>query len=274
MVPFYTCSSFIFEISIIFIVSIIFSSINYDWKKSTLYKNYLISNNNKYVYYLSLFSTIIIFSFLMINLLLLILFILSKLNLLIGKWFMLPDDGSYSYNFKLLSFGSLYFSYIWIVTLVFFLSYIFNSLFGDQRSYYIFIFIIIIFSFLFGGTLNNFFNDLTYESMENKWYVFQKFNRSLYPKWVFYPSLFFPLYAPGQIISFTVDFTRTHNGEQFVRWTHFLLNLNILQWTPINSITGINAINWDIILITSAIWTFVLIIVSIFVSHRKKLFLN
>ena len=112
VLPFYICAPFILECAIILSSTFIFSMIRFKWKDSTLYKNFLTSKNNKYVFYLSLFSTMLIFSLMVIHIVLLILFILSKFNLLIGRFFMLKKDGAYSYNFGALPFGAFYFSFM------------------------------------------------------------------------------------------------------------------------------------------------------------------
>ncbi len=267
--PLHVCSSIIFEFSIILSGGIIFGTINYEWRNSTMYKNYCTLRSGRLIYYGALFSITLIVSIILVNLMILVLFILYKLNLLMGEWYFVSEKGGFSYDFSLLPFIGFYYSFFWMNIISFLILYIFNSFSKTQKTYYMFIIILMILVFLFGGMLNNYFLRLKRVKVDD-YYVFQEFKKFLYPEWFFIPSLLFPLYAPGQIMNFTFHFAKTHNGVQIMRYTDFLNHLNVIQWVPINSITGIDARNWDIVLIMPAIWTASLILMSLFISFVKK----
>ena len=153
---------------------------------------------------------------------------------------------------------------------MFLILFVFKEILKNKKNIYIFVFILLIISFIFGASFNNYFRNL------DPTHSFLEFKEFVFPTWTFPVSLLFPLYAPGQIIYVTFRAIVTNNGERWESWIKFLTDTNILQWVPINSVTGINAINWDIVLIEPAIWTLILLVISLFTSklESKKNIIN
>ncbi len=279
--PLEMCGSMVFEFSVLLTTLVIFGSMNHEWKRSTLYNNYCSSNYGNGVYYISLFLTTLVVSLFLVNLILLVLFILYKVNLLggglVGYILKRHSGGSeISYDFKYMPFDGFYYSIFWMVIISFLMFYVISLITKTQKKQYMFVIVLIMFIFLFSGVFNNYFPGTKYViGDDGVKYSIQGFEKFLYPKWFFIPSLLFPLYASGQIMNFTLHSTKIYqvlfNGwKQTTPFIKFFDYLNVIQWVPINSITGIDARNWDIVLIMPAIWTVSLILMSLFISSIKK----
>ena len=93
---------------------------------------------------------------------------------------------------------------------MFLILYIFKTFLKTRKSLYIFVFILLLISLIFGSSLNNYFHDNPKKGLYNL--IFGEF---LFPKQMFSVSLLFPIYAPGQIMSIVFECLRTHsNGNQ------------------------------------------------------------
>ena len=244
-------SSFVFEIPVIFVVGILFSDLHHSWSTSTLNDNTKINSNSSLKSNIAFFITNFICMFIVVNLMLLFMYILSNASIIKGT------------NLKYLLFWQFYKSFFAIFIIVYFLISICDKLSNNKKVIFIFMLVLTILSFVLGGTLNNYF----YKTYYNSNPVFLKFQALLFPKYLFHLSLFFPLYAPGQMLNTTIHQTLTTlDGIPLVWWINCT---SILHWQTINEITGINAINWDIVLITPIIWTLVLMGIN-FVIPKKE----
>ena len=259
LLPFNLFSPFIFENVIIFTVAILFYSINCEWEKSTLHKNSKLLKNSKGVHHVSLYLTILLISFLVINIFLGLIVLLSKCNFLMTT----PLFGHYSedviFNFSYLPFGPFYFCNLWLVTIIFILSYIFSHFLKTNKSYYMSIFILVILAFLFGGTFNNYFAHVLYYHSKGIKHFYPKYNRGIFPNWFFYPSLLFPLYSPGQMLGANMNLIKELGGQPIY---HF----ESIYWYPFN-VAG----KWDIILIMPIISTTGLLILSFLINSFNKI---
>lgn len=157
-----------------------------------------------------------------------------------------------------------------MIVIMFLILSIIDSIFLENKnSYFIFVWIFIIISFLFGGFLNNYFRSIGTKEIDDIIFYIPKSRKFIYAKWFFYPSLLFPLYPLGQIINFSLHSTVIFNGPHFSSWIHFFEQRNIVQWVPLNMNFGVQAIQYDLLLITPAIWTIILFVFWLSVLRKK-----
>ena len=248
-------SSFVFEIPVIFIVGMLFSDLHHSWSTSTLDDNSKINNVSSLKSNIAFFITNFICMFIVVNLMLLFIYVLSIARIIEGI------------NLQYLPLWQFYKSFFTMFIIVYLLMSICDRLSNNKKIIFIFMLVLTILSFVLGGTLNNYFHKI-YHKQD---FYFLKFQSLLFPKDFFYPSLFFPLYAPGQLLNVTIHVTNTaadtSGGTPDKAWIHCV---NIIHWLPITDLTGINAINWDIVLITPIIWTLVLMGINFAIPKKEN----
>ena len=118
----------------------------------------------------------------------------------------------------------------------------------------------------FGGSFNSYYNDATSSSF------IPLFQRFLYPQWFFYPSLLFPLYAPGEIINMAFQYTQLRNGHRPNNFEIFEAQRNLIEFIPIfvSPEHKFDIINWDLVILTPIIYSFVLFVSSLLIVKIKN----
>ena len=118
----------------------------------------------------------------------------------------------------------------------------------------------VILAFLFGGTFNSYFAHMHYYYSKGTHYYYPWYNREIFPNWFFYPSLLFPLYAPGQMLGTNMSLIKEVGGHPIIE--HF----KSIYWYPFD-IAG----KWDIILIMPIISTIGLLILAFLINSFNKI---
>jgi len=118
----------------------------------------------------------------------------------------------------------------------------------------------------FGGSFNSYYNNANYSR------VIPLFKKYLYPQWFFYPSLLFPLYAPGEIINMAFQYTELLNGHRHKYFEIFEAQRNLIEFIPIfvSPEHKFDIINWDLVILTPIIYSFVLFVSSLLIVKIKN----
>ncbi len=187
----------IFLISLIPVNGSVFSTINFNLKKSTLNKNYNITKSNRWVFNFSTILTMLLFSFIVFNFLYIILILLNKLNILLVGWRRYPDSnsiGSVYFNLLNISTYSLTLYCVIIISLITFsISFFISHFISSQKTYFMFILTSLILAIVFGGAFNDYFylwNDIGAGIQQHP----------LFPEKIYWVTLLFPYGPTGQLL--------------------------------------------------------------------------
>ncbi len=203
---------------------IVYERVSYSFKKSTLYNNQKLSKNNKWIYNLSTIFTMILIVWSVVLFSVLILIILNNFDLLLDDYLKNKREE----KFNLYKTPWLFFIYqLTLLTLVFFsLSYFIEKVAISSKSYYSSLISLLILIIIFGGAFNNYF--LTpqryVDEKNNKVFNYAIFNypghESIFPSYIFAPSLLFPFFAPAQMMIAIGNITHFHYDSNINEWVH------------------------------------------------------
>ena len=261
--PIWAGSPFMVEINVILSTGVLFSYFTYNWRKSTLYKNsYLNGGGKALIYISSLLSILIIITFSSILQLILI-YMLNDFNLIMVDW-VFGNPNNRSVVIENINFGGWIWGIFWITMITFSLSFFFQRFLKSEKEYFFFLVSILVFSFVFGGSLNDFYPWVINVDIGH-WTP--KMKRGLYPLSFFPVSLAFPFYAPGQVISVASDFSiAKSSGEQWDVYKNF--EGSLIRWTSVDFYD--KAMNWNIVILSPIIWTVLLGLSGTFLSLKKE----
>ena len=88
----------------------------------------------------------------------------------------------------------------------------------------------------------------------------------------FYPSLLFPLYAPGEIINMAFQYTLLVDGDRYKHFEIFEAQRNLIEFIPIFVAPKykFDIINWDLVILTPIIYSFVLFVSNLLIVKIKN----
>lgn len=156
--PFFASAGMVIVICILPTSAVFYSSINYNFRHSSLKNNMSLTKNNKWLFYISTLLTMIICSSIVDQVMYLILLIVNNNNLLLLSWLKRVEfvEGGYVYKFSLQL--NLMFLYCAVLTtaMTFAISFIFQYWANDRKTYFILIMILTILTIVFGGALNQY----------------------------------------------------------------------------------------------------------------------
>lgn len=188
--------------TVILIGGIIFNS-TYKFRKSSLFPMLSYNTNFKIIYYLQVLFIMMISTFFCFHLIVFLLYIFNTFNLLLYSF---PWQSSQqTFDFFSLKEGFYFMSMsiyqIAISTILLFsMSFMLRRILKTEKSYMFFLFLLLIITIPWGGTINNCFGRGKSEEHFTNLLVF------LYGKEkLFTISIIFPFYAPGQILSATFE---------------------------------------------------------------------
>lgn len=233
----------------ILIGGIVFNS-TYKFKKSTLFNNEFYSNiKHKTMFYADIYLMIIILTIIGWFCLMFVLTIFNHFDLILyyWPWQTPPETRFYHYEiWSLYIISVIFYQLIVISTLLFSISFLTRGILTNEKSYMTMIFSFIIFSIFFGGGANSSFsigpNIIGNQEKEHYWLYSFNGNEAL-----FNLSLFFPFYAPGQMIQCAL-YNTYYSKEMYVLWHWYSVN-DIVYNFPEN-ISYINPMwHWNILYI-------------------------
>lgn len=254
--------------------AVIFSSACGEYRNSTLYQNQNLSRSNRWSFNLSVVLTMLLFSYLVFILEILFLLIASSLGILMVE-FLTPQWTQNSIYISLNGFPFIYVIY-WVsieVIIMYSLSFLFYRIKPEQKTYYSIVMSMLILLIIFGGFFNNYFMglvDFNYDGIE---YVYPIFNHveAIFPPKMYFVSLLYPLYYPGQMINmvgYQMGYSfATHqiNNWAFADYSNWI-------WVKQSTLDNVgiisNAWKWNILWIAPYIYSGLLIGISLLVKRR------
>ncbi len=235
---------------------IVLGWLTYNFRLSSLYGNLSISGITKNEFYLSSIFTIFIIGNILTITFVPVVFILGKLGgIFMSEWGFLGGK-TFPSGINLFEYSSLvnliYISNLDIIV-VFSVYFLVHNLFLNIKTYYSFVFAIIILNIVLGGVLNTYFDDAY--NIEGR-YIPYKVN--LFPDSYFIISLFFPFYGIGQQFSFGVNLTGINYYGIGNMGHFFTINWNNNGW------------QWSIVLIQPYIWILFSFVSGLIINKFKK----
>lgn len=258
--PFWNGASITILINSVLGTAIIFASLTYNWRKSTLYKNSFINGNDKSMIYLSSFMVIIIIETLVFLFHILTLFLFSELNMIVPDWIW-SNDRTRGIDILNLIFFAYSWSFYWSVLVMFSISFLAQKFITTTKNFYILILMIMVLCFLWGSTFNDYFAHIG----NNGFKSYPNFKAEIYPSEFYFVSLLFPFYPMGQIASVSADFTITSNGNQWGEYINF--SGNLISWTSGHEF----AWKWNILLVLPAFWVALFALLGILIPNNSKI---
>ncbi len=217
-IPFQYGAGIPFTICTITISGVIYSTIDYGIRKSSLYDNIGLTKSNRWIFHLGSLLTIIIFIFFTTTILFLILDTFNSFGWLLVNWLKsqtvehgVPMTGFY-FTSQLYLF-IIYCSFL-ISLLTFAISFAFQHLIKTQQGYFVLLLSVVILSIIFGGGLNDYWS-IGSEEKEGINSRLEDGNH-MFPWSLYWFSLIFPFYAPSQMIGEAAEafqFTWDVNGD-------------------------------------------------------------
>ncbi len=187
----------VFLITLIPVNGSVFSTINFNLKKSTLNKNYNITKSNRWVFNISTILTMMLFSFIIFNLIYVFLIIFGQFGILLSAWRQYPDssvvNGVYNDLIDIGIYSLTLYSVIIISLITFSISFFFSHFISSQKTYFMFILTSLILTIVFGGSFNDYFY-----LPQDVGATFQ--NNPIFPKQIYWITLLFPFGPSGQLL--------------------------------------------------------------------------
>ncbi len=207
---FWASAGLVYTIPILCITGVYFSTLHYETRNSSLYKNITLTKSNKWIFNLSVMITLLLVGFVISIGLFFILTIINKFDLLLVDILKYSNRNSiegnsyYIISFKILPLVTLY--SVAMSLLTFSISFFACYFISNRRTYLIIIVSVAIITMIFGGALNDYFDvvgagDDNISMLNN--------SLSLFPNDLYWFSWLIPTFAPGQIISEAYESTKT-----------------------------------------------------------------
>ncbi len=281
-------------VSCVIPVGIVYVSIGYEWRRSTLFINQKTTKGNRVKLYLSLLFTMLIICTILIVESFIVMIICNPL--FTTMWVSSPEEIKRYYILKT-HIGGVFYT-IYLSTLILFtLLYFFQSIMKNKKSMYILLLSIIIIDILFGGALNGYFTTVKNRGYYiggmtmDEWSDLSKIEKSvgvffgpgsLFPGYLFWPTaIFFPFFGPTQQLSsigatsliwdINEDGMFNKNGfKGYIFWFWSSPNTIIDSWTLEPLSRDVYA-KWNVLWIIPYIWMFILGSSGLLISsHTKK----
>ncbi len=264
-VPFWASAAYIVQVNTILVVGLIYGTIVFGFKKSTLGKNEKMIIDNRSVSYIAALFIVMIFVFITSVIQFILLVMLNKLNLLMPDWVFVAEDPTWvrGYDFSNMRFIGWAWAIFWTAMITFGIYFMFRTMIKTEKVHYSVTLGILIIAFVWGGTLNDYWGGSVL--------IGDKYERgiisTLFPKELYWPTLIlFPFFAPGQFASQVADFTITSNGEQ---WVEFSQNNQFAVHLTFNKEYEFMS-EWNALIIAPIIWTTFLTISGLMLGKVKE----
>ncbi len=260
--PFWGCAAFVVQVNVLLVSSLVYGTIVFGFKKSTVNKNHNLITKNKWVVYISSLLVMFIFVFLSSIIQYGLLIILNKLGLLMPNWLQSSNTSDRGYNLLNIKFGAWIWSIFWTMIITFGIYFSLRSFIKTEKAHYFLSLSIIIIAFIWGGSLNDYWGGTV--KIDGDYY--NAIITALYPRTLYWPTVVaFPYFAPGQMASRCADFTIVTNGFQ---WGDFAaLSQKPLIHFMNSSIPDHK--EWNALIYMPIIWTGFLFVLGLLLKERK-----
>ncbi len=262
-VPLWACGAYVVQVNVLLVSSLVYGTIVFGFKKSTLNKNNNLVIKSRWVVYMSSLLVMIIFVFVASVIQYLLLISLNQIGLLMPTWLQSSSTSDRGYNLMNMKFGAWAWSIFWTMIITFGIYFSLRKFIKTEKGHYFLSLIIIIVAFVWGGTLNDYWGGTIVTSdniLENGMII------SLYPRSLYWPTvIIFPYFAPGQIASRSADYTIVTNGVQWEQYAELSLR-------PLIHFMNVNVPNhkeWNALIYMPIIWTGFLFILGLWLSDKK-----
>ncbi len=254
----------IFSISIPLLV--VLGGVSYNWKKSTLMNNEILTKSNKFVYWLSIILVIFVIGNIQQFCMELINYLSSLAGILLNNWSFLGDDYINSLNYNNVNAINYIYAIEINLVIVFSIFFMTGRFFSNIKNYYIFISVLMIFSFIFGGGLSEMFtlyelNNPINPSSTNFFLTYPKFYPPLFPKQMFLPTLLIsPFFSSSTFYTHTISWSIAgHSTSTYTKTIlPFLLTFTKDNW------------QWSLTMIMPYIWLVTSLITGVLNSKLPK----
>ncbi len=268
--PYWMTAGISMTIIIIIVCSTFFSSVNFDYRNSTLYANSKMTRGSNFTFQISTIITLAVSAFVASLIFLLIIQVLvwSKF-ILIGFWKngyseINGDDNYYVFNFQyytLVLYMAVIESFI-----IFSISFLFSQMTTNKTLYFVIIMSFIILEVIFGGG----FNDYYYFD-----YELARITNPIFPDSIYWLSMIFPFYQTSTIISEASVLTQVYTENAMNHGSvHFLDSHNsiwgLLSLRKVTEASYIGEWGWKILTITPYIHILFYLSIGLILSKLNK----
>lgn len=249
--PFYAGAGFLVQLNVILTTGLIYGTIVFGFKHSTLNKNEKLLTKSRSVSYLSALFVIACLVFISSGIQLIFMIIFNKLNFLMSNWAFTSSEGR-GYDLSYLRYGAWIWSIFWTMMITFAIFFATRRFISSEKSHYFVVCGILVVSLIWGGSLNDYWAATVY--VESIGTNDSKIIPTLFPRNLYWPTVIvFPFYAPGQIASRAADFTITTNGEQWGEYSRLSFDQPLihLSWAKDYEFRA----EWNALILAPIIWT-------------------
>ncbi len=220
---------------------IVYGTVAGSFRRSTLNKNTNLTVAVRWVDNFATLVTIILLGFILATYAMGLIMLLNNAGILLLRYGNAGEPHNvYSSQedinlWKELGFINIYYNVFIISVITYSMSYLFQGFFDSDLMFFSLALIMTILFFLFGSTLNNYF-EFSYDD-HVQWGTLL-----IMPDWFYYPSLLFPFYVPAQLLRLQGD-SILHNASPKHIWdwlegTKYAWRYNIMWFVPYVHIFG------------------------------------
>lgn len=186
--------SFAVILTIIPTMGLVFYSLTFNFRNSSLYLNMKLTKQSNIIFYISQFLILIFIAQIVFLFLHFLIFIFATLNLLLTS--ILTYSSSIDINFKNIYWDIIFLTFYENVLITMGILFLLKSILKEAKIFYLIIFILLITTVFFGSILNSYINITWYDGE-----AIPIYKPSVYSNLFFIPSLFFPYYATGDLVN-------------------------------------------------------------------------
>lgn len=261
--PFWSSAAYVVQVNVITTTGLIYGTIVFGYKKSTLNNNEKLLTKSRSSSYLSALIVISIFIFVSSGIQLIIIFFLNWTHLLLPDWILSAEFNDRGYDLTQVKYLGWFWSIFWTMMITFGIFFALRNVIKNQKGHYIIVLSMLIIAFIWGGTLNDYFTSVCY--IESTGQYERSMSRGLFPDSLYWPTIIiFPFFAPGQMASLTVDFGITRNGmilDNFSYYTQSVIHLTFAK-------DYLYAAEWNALILAPPAWTAFLTFIGIITGEK------
>lgn len=259
-VPLKTSISLVFFLGAIIPSSIIYVSTTFNWRNSTLNLNLKTSSSERSIFYIGSYLTMNLFAFIEMFIILFFLLVFQKTGILMYGWRGAEAVGR-GYNILNIDIYALVYSIFESILVMFAILFFVQNITDSEKTVYLIVVIIIIFSIILGGIFNYNFSHTGWVDPNNHDDKYGIYNENIFGEKLYYPiAIAFPLFGPMQHLS-TLRFSINTFYSTKIIFFIFQNNLN-MEFSE--------ALHWDILWFLPYIHTILFASTSIIITKYKR----
>lgn len=262
-IPFWAAGPFMLQLNIITTTGLLYGSIVFGYKKSTLNSNEMLITKSRSVSYLSALIVILLFVFISSSLQLVLIALCNWIGILLPDWLTMPGTTKRGLSISNLPLFAWYWCIFWITIITFGIFFVLRNAINGERSHYGLVFGIIVFSFIWGGTLNDYFGGNVFVESDGSYE--RSFSRGMFPDYMYWPTaILFPYFGVGQFSAVISDFTITDYGNTPIWIENFhkpIIHLSFASDYEFHN-------KWNILIISPIMWSAILTMIGVLQSTK------